>query len=162
MRIFLAGIMQGSHLGAVMHHQGYREQLKPLLVRHLPGAAVYDPLADNEQSLDYDADQAQAVFLHHNRMCAEVDVLIAFLPSASMGTAIEMWEAWRNGRIVLAISPLAHNWVVRFCSHAVYPDLETFAVELAAGHVGKRLEELRAGLPRQEHGVSRRGAKSQG
>jgi hypothetical protein len=26
MRFFLAGIMQGSHLGAVLHHQGYRRR----------------------------------------------------------------------------------------------------------------------------------------
>jgi hypothetical protein len=145
LRIFLAGIMQGSHLGAVMHHQGYRGQLKELLAAHLPGAEVYDPLADNEQSLDYHPEQARAVFLRHNRMCGEIDVLIAFVPSASMGTAIEMWEAWRCGRIVFTISPLDHNWVVRFCSHAVFPDLDAFAAELADGKVLARIEELRPG-----------------
>ena len=78
-------------------------------------------------------------------MCSDIDVLVAFVPSASMGTAIEMWEAWRCGRIVLTISPLSHNWVVRFCSHAVYADVEVFAAELAAGRVRELIAELRAG-----------------
>lgn len=140
--------MQGSHLGAVMHQQGYRGRLKALLAEHLPGSEVYDPLADNEQSLDYHPEQAREVFLHHNRMCGEIDVLIAFVPSASMGTAIEMWEAWRSGRLVFTISPLSHNWVVRFCSHAVYPDLDAFAAELANGQVLARIDELHPGRNR--------------
>ena len=37
MQFFLAGIMQGSHLGEVLHHQGYRERLKQLLAAHFPG-----------------------------------------------------------------------------------------------------------------------------
>lgn len=144
MHIFLAGIMQGSHLGAVMHHQGYRGRLRELLERHLPGSKVYDPLADHEQSLDYDADQGRSVFLHHNRMCSETDVLIAFVPEASMGTAIEMWEAWRNGKVVIAISPLSHNWTVRFCSHVLYADLEAFEADLASGQLRTKIEELRS------------------
>lgn len=142
MRIFLAGIMQGSHLGAVMHHQGYRGRLRELLGQHFPEASVYDPLADHEQSLDYEADRGREVFLHHNRMCGEIDVLIAFVPEASMGTAIEMWEAWRNGRIVVAISPLSHNWTVRFCSHVLYGDVEAFEAELQSGELQRKIAEL--------------------
>jgi len=143
MRIFLAGIMQGSHFGAVLHNQEYRARLKGLLREYLPGALVYDPLADHANSLDYDAAEGRRVFLHHNALCSEVDVVIAFVPEASMGTAVEMWEAHRHGRVVLTISPLAHNWVVRFLSHHVYPDVETFERELALGHVAARIAELR-------------------
>ena len=136
--------MQGSHLGAVMHHQGYRGRLRELLKQHLPDAVVYDPLADHEQSLDYDPDQGRAVFLHHNRMCGETDVLIAFVPEASMGTAIEMWEAWKHGRVVIAISPLSHNWAVRFCSHVLYPDVEAFEADLASGELLRKIGELQS------------------
>ena len=59
MRVFLAGIMQGSHLGAVLHHQGYRKRLRALLESHLPGAEVYDPLADHANSLKYDDEQGR-------------------------------------------------------------------------------------------------------
>ena len=137
MRIFLAGIMQGSHLGAVLHNQDYRQRLKTLLPQHLPQAEIYDPLADHSSSLDYDADQGRSVFMHHNQMCSEIDVLIAFVPEASMGTAIEMWEAHRHGRVVFSISPLEHNWAIRFLSHEIYPDLESFEQALVSGKVAE-------------------------
>ena len=148
MHLFLAGIMQGSHAGVEMHPQVYRGHLRQLLAKHLPQAEVYDPLADHKLSLDYDFDQGRSVFLHHNRMCSETDVLLAFVPEASMGTAIEMWEAWRHGRIVITISPLAHNWSVKFLSHLLYPDLPAFEAELVSGKLAERIEELRATLKR--------------
>ena len=133
MKIFLAGIMQGSHLGALLHNQNYREQLKSLLESHLPNAQVYDPLADHTDSLDYDDDRGRAVFMKHNCMCGEVDLLIAFVPEASMGTAIEMWEAHRAGKKVVTISPLSHNWAVRFLSDVVYDDMDAFRDALTSG-----------------------------
>jgi hypothetical protein len=143
MRFFLAGIMQGSHLGAVLHHQGYRQRMIDLVARHFPAAKIYDPLADHGNSLAYTDDFGREVFFRHNRMCGEVDVVVAFVPEASMGTAIEMWEAWRHGRVVIAVSPLAHNWTIRFCSHAVYPDIESFERALAEGQVARVIEEAR-------------------
>ncbi len=143
MRIFLAGIMQGSHQTAEMHDQGYRQHLCSLLERHLPEAEVYDPLANHQQSLVYEEEQARQVFLDHNAMCAEVDVVIAFVPEASMGTAIEMWEAYRAGRIVIAISGLTHNWAIRFSSHAIYADLGEFEQAVASGRLATQLERLR-------------------
>src|SRR5688572_28272029 len=91
-QIFIAGIMQGSHRELVLHVQNYRTHLKDLLQRHLPAAVIYDPLSDHQQSLDYDDELGRKVFLHHNRMCRTVDLVVAFVPEASMGTAIEMWE----------------------------------------------------------------------
>ncbi len=133
MQIFLAGIMQGSHLGAVLHNQDYRQRLLRLLADYFPAANVYDPLADHARSLDYDDERARSVFHHHNRLCREVDLVVAFVPEASMGTAIEMWEAYQHGRTVITISPLLHNWVVRFASHANYRDLDEFEEALRSG-----------------------------
>lgn len=145
MRFFLAGIMQGSHLGAVLHQQDYRGRLKALLARHFSAAEIYDPLADHGQSLAYDDTQGRAVFYQHNRMCREVDVVIAFIPEASMGTAIEMWEAYEHGRAaVITISPLVHNWAVRFCSHEVYPDIPSFEAALASGALQRKISEILA------------------
>ncbi|HEY1599764.1 MAG TPA: hypothetical protein VGG64_09190 [Pirellulales bacterium] len=142
MRFFLAGIMQGSQLGAVIHDQDYRARLKVLLQEHFPEADIYDPLADHGNSLDYDDDRGRQVFLHHNDLSAKVDVLVAFVPEASMGTAIEMWQAYRAGRAVVTISPLALNWTVRFLSHALYATYDEFALAVANGSLGRRLEEV--------------------
>jgi hypothetical protein len=145
MRFFLAGIMQGSHVTAALHDQDYRQRLEGLLAKHLPGATVYDPLADHRNSLDYDADRGREVFFHHLQLCREVDVVLAFAPEASMGTAIEMWEAYRNGRVVITVSPMKLNWAVKFLSHQVYADLDEFEQALTSGQVARGIDEVLAG-----------------
>ena len=146
MRIFLAGIMQGSHTEALLHEQDYRARIKELIARHLPEAEVYDPLADHAKSLEYGERKGRDVFFRHNLMCREVDVLLAFVPSASMGTAIEMWEAYQHGAVVATISPLKLNWAVKFLSHVLYADLDEFSAALEEGSLRKRIEEIRAGF----------------
>jgi hypothetical protein len=143
MRIFLAGIMQGSHVGAKLHCQNYRRHLKTVLEAALPGAAVYDPLANHGESLNYDDEQGRAVFFEHNFMCREVDLLVAFVPQASMGTAIEMWEAYQHGAAIITISPLRHNWAVKFLSHAVYDDVAAFEAALQSGEVARVIQQIR-------------------
>ena len=143
MKIFLAGIMQGSHRDdQVLHDQEYRARLTQLLSENLPNTDVYDPLANHSDSINYDDETGRDVFFGHNRMCGQVDVVVAFAPEASMGTAIEMWEAYRNGRAVIAISPLAHNWTVKFCSHEIYPSLESFEAALVSGQLRERVAEV--------------------
>jgi hypothetical protein len=142
MRFFLAGIMQGSHLGPVIHNQDYRERINRLLATHFPQAEIYDPLADHGNSLAYDDRQGRDVFFRHNQLSGEVDVLLAFVPEASMGTAIEMWQAYRNGRAVITISPLVLNWTVRFLSHEVYSTVEDFASAVTSGSFDRRLAEI--------------------
>jgi hypothetical protein len=143
MRFFLAGIMQGSHAEKALHNQDYRQHLKDLLAVHFPGADVYDPLAEHKGSLGYSRQTGREVFMRHNAMCGEVDVLLAFVPEASMGTAIEMWEAHRHGAAVVTISPLRHNWAVKFLSHALYADLPAFEAALESGEVARRIEKTK-------------------
>jgi len=147
MRFFLAGIMQGSHVGPVLHEQDYRRRIADLLAAHFPQAEVYDPRADHAGSIGYDEPTGRGVFFHHNRMCAEVDALLAFLPEASMGTAIEMWEAYRHGAAVITVSPMVHNWAVRFLSHALYADVEQLEAALADGRVARVIRQVRDATP---------------
>jgi len=143
MRFFLAGIMQGSLREAAVHDQDYRPRIKQLLAEHFPASEIYDPLADHAASLHYDDTTGRRVFLDHNSMCRSVDVLLAFLPEASMGTAIEMWEAYQNGAAVVTISPLQHNWVVKFLSHALYLDEPRFETAVRNGELARRIAAIR-------------------
>jgi hypothetical protein len=144
MQFFLAGIMQGSHLDEVLHEQNYRERLKRVIAEHFQDAEIYDPLADHGESLNYDDATGRDVFYRHNRMCREVDVVVAFVPEASMGTAIEMWEAHEHGRgVVVTISPLTHNWAVKYCSHIVYNSLDEFEAAAQNGEFESRLDKVR-------------------
>jgi hypothetical protein len=156
MRFFLAGIMQGSHAAARCHGQEYRAHLTELIERFFPDAEVYDPYAKHSSSLGYTHETGREVFFRHNQMCREVDVLVAFVPEASMGTAIEMWEAYQHGAAVFTISPLKHNWAVKFLSHALYADLTAFEAALESGEVGKMIEitskkDTKSGRTTDEH-----------
>jgi len=143
MRFFLAGIMQGSHAEKRVHEQDYRPRLARLIQAYFPHAEIYDPRAEHSGSLGYDRQTGRAVFMRHNLMCREVDVLVAFVPEASMGTAIEMWEAHQHGAAVFSISPLRHNWAIKFLSHAVYANLSEFEAALETGEIARRIAEVR-------------------
>jgi len=136
MKIFIAGVMQGSEIGAKILNQSYRDVLKKELSVAFPEADVYDPFEKNKNSIAYSDDLGKQVFLGHNRMCGtEIDLLVAFAPEASMGTAVEMWEAWKNGAIVAAISPMSENWVIKFLSDVLYADLDAFLNALRSGEL---------------------------
>ena len=137
MRFFIAGIMQGSLVDAELHTQNYRSEIAGILSTCFDRADVYDPMANHNDSLHYDDETAMSTFLGHNKMCGEVDAVIAFAPEASMGTAIEMLEAYRNGKVVITISPMIHNWVVKYISDAVYQDLNAFRTAAANGDLQK-------------------------
>jgi len=146
MRFFLAGIMQGSLTSNGMHGQGYRQRFAQLLAEKFPQAEIYDPLAAHRNSLEYDKMTGCDVFFHHNRMCREVDVLVAFVPEASMGTAIEMWEAHQNGAVVLTISPMKQNWTIKFLSHGLYADEAEFATALEDGAISRLIVDAKQPL----------------
>jgi hypothetical protein len=142
MRIFIAGIMQGSHTKSAIHDQDYRQRIAALLNGVFPDAEVYDPRAKHKNSLEYKSATGQEVFFRHNMMCREVDLLLAYIPEASMGTAIEMWEAYQHGAAVVSISPLKHNWAVKFLSHVIYPDMASFETAATDGSLKMKIEEF--------------------
>ena len=125
-RIFLAGIIQGSLPGLAVHPQTYRDRLRELIRGVLPNAEVFCPVEGHPNSPTYTKEKAREVFFHHIGVAASSDLVVAFCPEASMGTAIEMYEAYRNGVPVVCISPMETNWSVRLLSERVLPDLAAF------------------------------------
>jgi hypothetical protein len=138
-KIFLAGIIQGSISERAIHAQDYRGEIKRLLTKYAPKYDFYCPIANHPESLDYAPDHGLKVFLDHIEMARASDVLLAYIPQASMGTAIEMWEAHNAGRLVITISPLAENWTIKFLSDLVLPDIPAFESFLASGGLDEAL-----------------------
>ena len=136
-----------------MHDQDYRHRLKACLETHLHDTEVYCPLEVHPGSFGYTHARGRDVFLHHNRMAAECDVLVAYLPEASMGTAVEMWEAYRAGRVVLTISPLAKNWAVKYLSDRIYPTLQTFEQAVQRGDVADVIHHKRRSRQHDDEGI---------
>ena len=151
-RIFLAGIIQGSLVESAIHNQDYRSRIKRLLAESLPDAQVYCPVTAHPNSLAYDDARGRQVFLHHVELARNSDMVVAYLPSASMGTAVELWEAHRNGTAVVSITPLTVNWVIRFLSDLVVADLEEFAAACRDGRIAALLSSDRRCRPGRDRG----------
>jgi len=141
MKVFLAGIIQGSLSEATIHDQDWRTPIKRILDRHVPDAEVYCHYSVHPNSITYELPEIKETLADGFKRSAECDLLIAYVPSASMGTAIEIYEAARNSAIVLTISPMAPNWVLRAYSDEIFPDTATFEAFIAAAGLAKLAEQ---------------------
>lgn len=141
---FIAGIIQGSIAHKGIHNQDYRDEIRTLLERHFPEGNVYCPFDNHPNSINYGPKKGGSVFFDLMRRASEVDVLVAFLPEASMGTAIEMWEAYHKKKVILAISPLKENWAVKYLSTAVFNDISTFERFVESGELRKIIESRKS------------------
>lgn len=143
MQVFLAGIIQGSLVEADIHGQDWREPIRRAFRRHAPQADIYCHYTEHPESITYDLPEIRTTLADGNRRAGACDVLVAYLPSASMGTAIEMHEAVRGGAVVLTITPMTANWVVRAYSDRVFPSIEAFEAFLADGELPRLLAAKR-------------------
>lgn len=137
---FVAGIIQGSLTDPTIHSQDYRERIVGVLRQAFPDDEVYCPIENYPDSLTFAEQAARETFFGLMERAGEADVLVAFVPEASMGTAIEMWQAHRNGRVVIAISPMTVNWAVRFLADVVLRDIEAFEACVRSGDLARLLE----------------------
>lgn len=143
MKVFLAGIIQGSKVEAEIHPQDWREPIVRAVERRLPAADVYCHYSEHPNSIAYDLPEIRSTLADGLRRAAEADILIAYVPSASMGTAIEMHEGRRAGAVVLTISPLEANWVIRAYSDRIFPDIAAFERFLESGELNALLDARR-------------------
>jgi hypothetical protein len=131
-RFFIAGIMQGSRRDDDICDQDYRSLIRDAISRQYPEAEVVCPMELYPDSVGYAYEEGQATFLDLARRAAEADVLVAYLPEASMGTAVEMWQAHGAGAHILTISPMADNWVIKFLSDQVFATMQEFEQFIAS------------------------------
>ncbi len=143
MNIFLAGVMQGSKVDPTIHTQDWREPIKAAISEHLPEAEVYCHFSCHPNSIDYELPEIRTTFAEGLGRAAECDILVAFVPTASMGTAVEMHEAWRTGKLILTITPMAANWAIRFYSDEIFAGTAEFKRFLADGKLDELLAEKR-------------------
>ena len=132
-RIFIAGIMQGSRRANDLDTQDYRGTIGAWLMAHVPHVEIVDPFELHPNSVVYSDDAARRTLIDLVRTAGRADAVVAFVPEASMGTALEMWEAYQQQRIVITISPLIHNWVVKSLSTRVLADLDEFLAFVESG-----------------------------
>lgn len=142
MKVFIAGIMQGSRLDRYIDAQDYRGVITEAILTRYPTVDIVDPNALHPNGVEYGDGLAKATLLEMAKLAAQADLVVAYVPQASMGTAIEMWQAFRAGVALVTISPLAANWVVKHLSDVVLPDLEAFRSWVAGGGMERLISRI--------------------
>lgn len=133
MRVFIGGVMQGSKKGMGINDQGYRQIISQAVRTRHPAVEILDPAALFPDSVNFDDDRARQVLFGMAEEAVTADIVIVYLPEASMGTALEMVRAYDAGTPVVSISPMTHNWFIRFLSRRVFSTLEAFHDWVGAG-----------------------------
>jgi hypothetical protein len=139
MHVFIAGAMQGVRTDHLIDSQDYRSLITEALQKHVPEVKITDPFAHHPESVTYTQDQARQTFRHYTAAAADVDVLIAYLPCMSMGTAMEMWSAFCAGRYIIAVTPFVHHWAILATANEILPDLDALMSYIESGRLGKVL-----------------------
>jgi molybdopterin converting factor small subunit len=135
LHVFIAGIMQGSRSDHYIGDQDYRARITVALEKHWPGVHITDPYAMHPGSVDYEMDQVRSTFESMTSLAGQADLVIAYLPRASMGTAIEMWTAYQANKYIIAVTELKHNWVVKVTADEIVPDLGALLELLESGRL---------------------------
>lgn len=137
MQVFIAGVMQGSRLDHYIGVQDYRSIIAQVLQERHSGVEIVDPNELHPNGVDYDDKKAKATLLEMVERAGQADLVVAYAPEASMGTALEMWQGFQAGVPLITISPMAANWVVKHLSTVVLPDLDAFRAWVADGGFDK-------------------------
>jgi len=141
-QVFIGGIMQGSRRENTIDAQDYRQIIGQCLRSHLPNIEVLDPFELHPASVAYDTAEARRTLIAMAHLAGQADAAVMFVPEASMGTALEMWEAYRSGKPIFAISPLVYNWVVRCLATRVFGSIEEFCAFVASGDFERSLRSV--------------------
>jgi len=109
-----------------MREQGYRQVIADAIKTIHPKAEIYDPFTAFPDDGEYDDQRAKQTLFVAAEEAASADFVIAYLPEASMGTALEMIRAYDNGKIIISISTLEKNWFIRAVSSKIFISLDDF------------------------------------
>jgi hypothetical protein len=132
MRVFIGGVMQASHQGKELYDQTYRGRIAAALRARWPDVEIIDPLLLHPNSVEYDDEAARKTLFAMTELAGAADLVIAYVPTASMGTALEMYIAYQRGTPVIAISPMVVNWVIRALSQRIFTDIDSFLAYIQA------------------------------
>ena len=152
--------------GVAVESQDYRALMRAAILAFDPTASIIDPGKVVPEQLapslhppgtltasywERDSSVRQA-FGACVELAAAADVVVSYLPSASMGSAVELHAARAAGRLILVIAPgkMRGNWVVRSYADEIFEDIPALQAWLA-GRAGPPLAKRRAaGAPPSE------------
>ena len=149
---FLSGVMQGARASgdgfAGVVSQDYRAEIKAAVLAADGEARVIDPweLIKPLAAELYPAGTARDEMFHEaahvqrglalvTDAAADADVVVSYLPEASMGSALELHAARAKRRLVYVVAPgkMARNWVVVSHADRIFESIEQLAGWLRGG-----------------------------
>ena len=112
--------------------QDYRRAIADVIRQSDPEAIILDPMevvkeraASLGKSLET-LENVQETFTEVVELVKDCDVIVSNLPVASMGSAVELWEAHKAKLRIFTISPMKDNWTIRSVTHHNFTDLADF------------------------------------
>jgi hypothetical protein len=135
-------------------------QIKGALKEKYPYAMIFDPwdvyIKDRAHIYSkkhrHGRTRGKQVYRRALEIAAAADVVVAYLPRRSMGSADEMAAAGRKGRLVVSISPprspdgeQVNNWtVISYTIHEdnVYDSVKTFIEDVKKGAILSKIRRL--------------------
>ena len=140
MKIFIAGIMQGSKKGRGIQGQSYRQIISDAIKTYHPDVEIVNPYALFPDSVEYDDQRSKEVLFAMAAEAGSSDIVIAYLPEASMGTTLEMIRAYDNGKTIISISPMEKNWFILAVSTKIFPSLDEFCAWVHQTHFAEMFD----------------------
>ncbi len=138
---YLAGVMQGSNMDSSHVPQDYRQTIKNIILIEYPDAEIFCPMEMFPNAPLLNDEVAKSIIFKGVEIASEVEAVIAFLPEASMGTAVELWEAHNNSRVNIVISPMKYNLLLRTVADVIIPDISGFKEFVSSGKLKELLTE---------------------
>lgn len=126
MNIFISGVMQGSIKGAGIQEQSYRQRITEIVQNHHPDVEIVDPFMLFPDSVSFDDEKAKETLFTLVDIAANADMIVAYLPEASMGTAMEMLRAYDKSKPIVTITPMDKNWFILTMSNKIFPSFGEF------------------------------------
>ncbi|KAA6384046.1 MAG: hypothetical protein EZS28_020427 [Streblomastix strix] len=128
-KYFISGVIQANLQDGIVS-QDYRRVLKEIIETTHKGSIVIDPHDICEKPQDIPVDdivEIRRIFEGNIQRLLQSDIIVAYLPTCSNGTSIEIYEAFRAGKTVYTITSLKKNWVVKLYSTKVFDSINDFS-----------------------------------
>lgn len=130
--IYITGIQRGSK--KELHPQTYRKQIIDAIRETWDSATLQCPTIDESRDKEEQLKDTVKEFEQRLSLLKKANIIVAYIPEASMGSAIELYNASLRGKYVVTISPMRSNRIIRLFSHDIYDSVESF---INACQVGK-------------------------
>lgn len=142
MKVYIGGTMRASYNDDIFVNQDYRQDLAKILREHLKDVEIFDPLegCDIKASNEVDFEAGKKVFFNEIDEVRSCDLLVVYLSGASMGTAIEMWEADERHIPIISITTMKENWTIKFLSDKIFPSMKEFEQAVEKGVIEELLK----------------------